>query len=164
MTKHTLTLGEIYVLDSELNGQKNPQSGEVLTKGLISHPISLLQKYWLHDLSDSIQQYKKNVDTLRNELINKYGEKGDNDSITIPMSVDKVDENGNLVKDAEDNVIKVINPKFLEFNAEMETLLAETRDIEHYPFRIENFDFKTDEDYKVFYKILRPTKETESAN
>ena len=161
MNKTTLTLGEIYALEAELSGFVNQQTGEKTVKGLLAQPISLLQKYWLTDLAEDLAKHKKNVDAIRNELIQKHGEPGENGSISINVSVDKLDEEGNPVLNEEGNPVKVLNPKFQEFNQEMEKLFAETREVEHYPFKIEDFDFKTDETYSVFFKLLKSKKEAE---
>lgn len=161
MNKTTLTLGEIYALEAELSGFVNQQTGEKTVKGLLAQSISLLQKYWLTDLAEDLAKHKKNVDAIRNELIQKHGEPGENGSISINVSVDKLDEEGNPVLNEEGNPVKVLNPKFQEFNQEMEKLFAETREVEHYPFKIEDFDFKTDETYSVFFKLLKSKKEAE---
>lgn len=161
MNKTTLTLGEIYALEAELSGFVNQQTGEKTVKGLLSQSISLLQKYWLTDLAEDLAKHKKNVDAIRNELIQKHGEPAENGSISINVSVDKLDEEGNPVLGEDGKAVKVLNPKFQEFNEEMEKLFAETREVEHYPFKIEDFDFKTDETYSVFFKLLKPKKEAE---
>lgn len=162
MNKSTLTLGEIYALEAELAGSVNQQTGEKLLKGLLSQPISLLQKYWLTDLAEELGKHKKTVDNLRNELIQKFGQPTENGAMSISISIDKLDDDGAPVFDDQGNPIKVLNPKFQEFNNSMEELFAETRDIEHYAFKIEDFDFKTDETYTIFFKILKNMKkETE---
>lgn len=161
MNKTTLTLGEIYALESELAGLVDQKTGEKKIKGLLSQQISLLQKYWLTDLAENLTKHKNTVDKLRNEMIQKHGEATEDGSVTISLSIDKRDEEGNPVLDQDGNALKVINPKFQEFNQEIESLFAETREIEFYPFKIEDFDFKTDETYPLFFKILKVKKEPE---
>jgi hypothetical protein len=161
MNKTTLTLGDIYTLESELAGAVNQQTGEKTLKGLLSQQISLLQKYWLTDLAEDLAKHKKNVDGIRNDLIKKYGEPIENGGLSIQMSIDKVDEEGNPVLNEEGKPVKVLNPQFQLFNEEMEKLFAETKEVEHYPFKIEDFDFKTDESYSVFFKLMKPKKEAE---
>jgi hypothetical protein len=162
MNKTTLTLGEIYTLEAELAGAANQQTGEKTLKGLLSQEISLMQKFWLTDLAEELAKHKKNVDKLRNEMIQKHGEATDNGGMSIVVSIDKLDEEGNPVLGEDGKAIKVLNPKFQEFNQEMETLFAETKEIEHYAFKIEDFDFKTDESYAVFFKLLKPKKKEEA--
>jgi hypothetical protein len=161
MIKSTLTLGEIYTLEAELVGQTSQQPGGKDMKGLISQPVSFSQKYWLTDLAESLAKDKKNVDTLRNELIQKLGTPGENGSISIPISIDKTDDEGNVVNGEDGKPLKVINPKFQEFNKAMEEIFSQVRDVEHYPFKLEDFDFKSDETYLTFFKLLKPKKDTE---
>lgn len=163
MIKSTLTLGEIYALEAELAGQVNQQTGEKIVKGLLSQQLSLLQKYWLTDLADELAKHKKTVDTLRNELIQKFGQATEGGGMSISVSVDKTDEEGNPLLGEDGKPVKVLNPKFQEFNDSMEQLFAETREIEHYEFKIQDFDIKTDETYGVFFKLLKPKKEAEPA-
>lgn len=155
MNKTTLTLGEIYALDAELNGSFKQPSGERLTKGLLGQQISLLQKYWVGELNDSVQKHKKNIDKLRDELIIKFGEGTEKSGYTIPLSIDKKDAEGNPVLQEDGTVEKVLNPNFEEFNKEVTVLFEETREIEHYPFKLENFDIETDEFYPIFMKLLK---------
>jgi hypothetical protein len=163
MNKITLTLGEIYTLEAELAGAVNQQTGEQKVKGLLNQNISLLQKYWLTDLVGDLQKHKKNVDKLRDELIVKFGKADEKGGTSIPLSIDKLDEDGNPVLGEDGNPVKVLNPNFQEFNTEMEKLFSEERELEHYPFKIEDFDIKTDESYGVFFKLLKPKKEAEAA-
>jgi hypothetical protein len=162
MNKTTLNLGEIYGLDGELNGVLNQQTGARLSKGILGQALPLLQKYWLGELNDEISKQKKAIDKLRDELVIKYGVPDDKGGYTIPLSIDKVDEEGNVEKNDNDEAVKVINPNFEKFNEEFAALLEETREIEHYPFKIENLDFTTDEVYPVFMKLLK-VKKDESA-
>jgi hypothetical protein len=155
-----LTLGEIYALEAEINGATNPQTGEKTFKGILANPISMLQRYWLTELSELIAKDKKSIDKMRDDLILKLGEAGENGAYSLPTFIDKLDEDGEPVKTEDGkSTVKEFNPKFVEFNNEMNTLLAEEKDIEHYPFSIEAFDFETDESYPVFFKLLKTKKE-----
>ena len=49
MEKISFKLFEFYNLDSELNGVTNQQTGEVVSKGVLSEKIKLTTKYWLSD-------------------------------------------------------------------------------------------------------------------
>jgi hypothetical protein len=155
----SLSIGEIYSLESEINGAVNQQTGEKISKGVLAHPLSMIHRYWLTDLVESISSHKKTVDKLREELIVKLGESDDKGGFSLPMAVDKKDADGNLVLDAEGNTTKEINPNFLEFNDEMNKLFAEKKEVTHYPFTIDAFDFKTDESYPVLFKLLKSKKE-----
>ena len=54
----SLSIGEIYSLESEINGAVNQQTGEKISKGVLAHPLSMIHRYWLTDLVESI-----NIDT-----------------------------------------------------------------------------------------------------
>jgi N-methylhydantoinase B/oxoprolinase/acetone carboxylase alpha subunit len=97
MEKITLKLHEFYALESELNGVTNQQTGEVVSKGLLSEKIKLVTKYWLTDLNKKVAAEKESVEKLKEELIKKYG-KEEEGAISIPMAIDQVDENGEVVK------------------------------------------------------------------
>jgi len=73
MDKITLKLQEFYQLHSELNGFVSPQTGEVVSKGLLTEKVKLITKYWLTDLAKKINTEKESIDKLREELIKKYG-------------------------------------------------------------------------------------------
>jgi uncharacterized coiled-coil protein SlyX len=162
MNKVTINLGEIYALDGELNGSVNQQTGARLSKGILSQQLPLLQKYWLGELNDEVAKQKKNIDKLRDDLVIKFGVADDKGGYTIPLSIDKLDEDGNLILNEEGEIQKQINPKFEEFNQELTTLFEETREFEIYPFKVENMNFTTDEYYPVFMKLLK-VKKDESA-
>lgn len=139
--KTTLTLSEIYALEAELNGLSNTQTGEVLIKGLLNQPLSIKTKYWLTRLRDTVSSEKKSIDDLRNELIKKYGEEDKEGNFSIPMFLDK---------DSKER-----NPKFEEFNKELEELLNTEKELEHAIFGIELFDsLETEENYGVFFKLI----------
>lgn len=159
MNKTSLNLGEIFALEGELNGTINQQTGERLTKGILSQQLPLLQKYWLGELNDEIVKLKKNIDKLRDELVIKFGVADDKGGYAIPLSTDKLDKEGNPVLNDAGEVIKEINPNFESFNKELNILLEETREIEYYPFKLENLDFTSYEFYPVFLKLLKPKKE-----
>ena len=72
MTKKSLKLVQFYNLEAELNGVTNPQTGENLTKGLLSEKIQLKTKYWLTDLYKKAKEQTDACSALRDELIKKY--------------------------------------------------------------------------------------------
>jgi hypothetical protein len=153
--KTVLTIGEIYTLESEINGIFDQKTGEKTFKGLLANPLNMKDRFWLTELLESIAPYKKRVDELKNELILKFGEDDGVEGKTLKMFNDIVQEDGSVSKE--------VNPKFLEFNDEMNALFVETKTISHRQFNIEAFDFKTDETYPVFFKILKAKKEDSSA-
>lgn len=162
MNKTKLTLGEIFALEAELAGITNQQTGEKTLKGLLNQSISLLQKYWITDLVEDLGKHKKNIDKIRNEMIEKYGEKKDDNTITIPVKITKKNEDGTDFLNDEGKTVEVINPNFQMFNEEMEKLFAEEREIEHYPFKLEDFNITTDESYSVFFKLIKKNSNKEA--
>ena len=148
-----LTLGDIYALEAELNGSVNTQTGEKTSKGIMGHPLSMLYRFHLTDLSDKVVADKKKIDANRDALITKLGVPSEN-GFTLPAIIDKLDKKGKPVLNEQGNPVKEVNPKFIEFNEEMTKFLMEEREISHYPFTIEALDFTTDESYPVFLRLL----------
>ena len=70
MEKITLKLSEFYQLEAELNGLSNQQTGEVISKGLLSEKIKLTTKYWLSDLNKKVAAEKESVEKLKEEYPN----------------------------------------------------------------------------------------------
>jgi hypothetical protein len=133
-----LTLSEIYGLESELFGLTNPQTGEVLSKGLLSQSLTLKNRYWLTRLGESIQAEKKTVDTLRESLIKELGVEGENGNFSLDPMIDEKP-----------------NPNFIKFQEELTSLLNEEKEISHSVFLLEQFEnLETTEHYPVFIKLL----------
>ncbi len=142
--KVTLTMAEIFGLETELSGAVNQSTGEKLSKGLLAQPITLVTKFRLTELQKSLVEHKKTFETLRDELITKLGTKDADGNVSIPM----------YLESASEEAPKEINPVFIQFNQEFEAVLSETREITTQKFDISEFDFKTDENYPVFFKVL----------
>lgn len=133
-----LTLNEIYGLESELFGLTNPQSGEVIIKGLLSQSLTLKNRYWLSRLGESIQAEKKAVDTLRDSLIKELGTEDENGNFSLQPMIDEKP-----------------NPNFIKFQEELSSLLNEEKEISHSVFSLDQFEnLETTEHYPVFFKLL----------
>jgi hypothetical protein len=151
MKKTKLTLGEVIALESEISGLTNQQTGEVVLKGLLGEKINLVIKYHLSKLVDSFAADKKILEGLRDELIKKYGEETDNGGIIVVQHLDEAKT--------------IINPKFVQFAQEYETLLSEQKEIEHSVITLEDIkDINSEGRYSVFFKlidsdIITPTEE-----
>ncbi len=113
-------------------------------KQLPDQPITLVTKFRLTELQKSLVEHKKTFETLRDELITKLGTKDADGNVSIPM----------YLESASEEAPKEINPVFIQFNQEFEAVLSETREITTQKFDISEFDFKTDENYPVFFKVL----------
>jgi hypothetical protein len=149
--KVTLTMAEIFGLETELSGAVNQSTGEKLSKGLLAQPITMVTKFRLTELQKSLTEHKKTFETLRDELITKLGTKDEEGNVSIPMYLESTSE----------DAPKEINPVFVQFNQEFEAVLAETREITTQKFDITEFDFKTDENYPVFFKVLETAASAE---
>lgn len=138
--KVKLTLSDILSLDIELSGFVNPETKETVFKGLLAQDLSLVTKFKLSELRDTIAPHKKNVEDLKNEIIKSKGEEKDG-AVSIP-----------IMKDDK------LNPLFIEFQEEYNKLLAEEKKIEVPNFNINDFNITTTESYDVFFKILKDSK------
>jgi hypothetical protein len=163
MNKVTLKLHEFYNLEAELNGVVNQQTGEVVAKGLLSEKIKLTTKYWLSDLVKKVSAEKQAVEALKEELIKKHGEQDENGAVSIPMYIDKVDTDGNAVTtkvkkedgQEEEVTVKLYNPKFIDFQNDFNALLQEERELEHKPFKLDEFEnVESDGVYTTFFKLV----------
>ena len=151
MEKVTLKLHEFYALEAELNGVVNNQTGEVLSKGLLTEKIKLSTKYWLSDLAKKVTTEKESVEKLKEELIKKHGETDETGNISIPMYINVVtNEEGEITS-------REVNPKFVEFQNDFNTLLKESREIEHKEFKLDDFENVESEGvYVTFFKLVKP--------
>jgi hypothetical protein len=150
MEKVTLKLQEFYSLESELNGVVNNQTSGTTFKGLLSEKIKLTTKYWLYDLFKKISAEKESIDKLREELIKKYGVE-ENGSINIPVYINEV-----IDDETKEIVSREINPNFISFQNDFNSLLQEERELEYRPFKLEEFEnVETDGVYITFFKLVQ---------
>lgn len=150
MEKITLKLGDILQLESEINGFTNPNTGEQLLKGFLKQNLSIILKYELSELGETLSKERKKIESLRDELIQKYGEADDKGGVMVKMTLEKKDENGEVIS-------TIINPKYVEFDKEYGTLLSQDKEIE-YP-EITKDDLreagKTNDQYVVLFKLIK---------
>ena len=145
MKKTTLKLVEFYALDVELNGFVNPQTKEILSKGLLQEKLPLKTKFWLSDISKKVADVKTTTEKLREELIKKYGDVNEHGGFSIPPMKSNPDNPSELI----------VNPNYGLFQKEFDVLLNEEKEIEYKPFSINEFDsFETDANYPVFFKFI----------
>lgn len=149
MEKVTLKLQEFYQLSSELNGFVNQQTGETVSKGLLAERVKLTTKYWLADLAKKITAEKESIDKLREELIKKYGVE-ENGSVNIPVYINEV-----IDDETKEVVSREVNPDFISFQNDFNSLLQEERELEYRPFKLEEFEnVETDGVYTTFFKLV----------
>lgn len=159
MQKITLKLHEFYNLDAELNGIVNQGTGEKLSSGLLGEKLSLVTKYWISDLAKKVAAEKQAIEQIKNDLIKKYGKEDENGSITIPMLVEDVDEEGVPYKDVDpdgkETVRRKFNPDFQQFEKEFNELLQTEKDVEYKPIKLSELEkVETSENYTVFFKLV----------
>jgi hypothetical protein len=152
MEKSTLALEEIYLLRGELLGSVNPNTNEVISKGLASEKLGIVTKYWLTELAKFADKEKVKIDEIRNEMIKKYGEEKDG-LVSIPSFVEEGDD-------------KVVNPNFKSFSDEFKELLSQMKEVSHFKFTLDHFITKADPNgieidgnYPVFYSLISVNKE-----
>ena len=160
MEKITLKLYEFYNLDAELNGVTNQQTGEKISNGLLQEKLPLVTKYWLSDLGKKVAAEKATVEELKNDLIKKYGKGDDKGGISIPMVIDEVDSEGNIVfttdSEGKSSSKKVINPDFQKFEKEFNDLLQTNKDLEYSTIKLADFaNVETSENYSTFFKLVK---------
>lgn len=142
MEKKTLKLIQFYNLEAELNGVINPQTGEKLSKGILSEKLQLKTKYWLSDLSKKVKEQTDACSALRDELIKKYGEESEKGISISPL----IEEDGKNVP----------NPRFALFQDEFNALLNEEREIEYKELSIEDFgSIETEAVYETLFSLLK---------
>jgi hypothetical protein len=149
MQNTTLQLGQILQLETEVNGVVNTQTGEIISKGLLKEVLKFKTKYWLMQLSEDLVEEKKKIESFRDQLVKELGEEDETGAISLPVFI-------NEVKDEEDKVVsREVNPKFLDFQEKFNELLAETKEINHGKFLLEDFELvESAEVYPVFFKLI----------
>jgi hypothetical protein len=159
MEKITLKLGDVLQLESEINGYTDPQTGEQVFEGFSKQNLSIILKYELSDFSTELKGERSKVETLRDELIKKYGEEDGNGGVLVKMY--------NEVKDDEGNVTgKVVNPQYIEFDNEYGVLLNQEIEIEYPEITKEDLKDagKTKDKYQVLFKLIKKEVKKEGAN
>jgi hypothetical protein len=150
MEKISLKLGEILQLESEINGFNNPETGEQIYKGFLKQNLSIILKYELTELGETLSKERKKVEKLRDELIVKYGEENESGSVMVKMVFEEKDENGEVIS-------TVINPKYIEFDNEYGTLLNQEKEIEYPEITKEDLREagKTNDKYTILFKLIK---------
>ena len=149
MKTQSFKLFELLQLEAELSGVLNQKTGERVLEGLLSQKLSLTTKYWLNGLVSTLLDEKKQIESLRDELIKKHGTADADGNIGISMYV----ETGE--KDADGNALTQVNPKYLEFNAEYNALLNESKDIKIPSIKFAELEkIETEENYNLVLKYL----------
>lgn len=158
-----IKLGNIFLLDSELNGltqpaqqsnsneSEQPTESTVVLKGFINELLPLSTKFWLLELNKELQPIKASVDSLREEIIKKYGTATEDGAIFIPVykkDSEVYDEDGNVIE-AE------ISEEYTKFQTEYSALLNEEKEIKFMPIPLSVLDkIETDKSYSFILQNL----------
>jgi hypothetical protein len=150
MEKISLKLGEILQLESEINGFQNRETGEQVYKGFIKQNLSIILKYELTELSETLVNERKKIDGLREELIKKHGEDDGSGSIFVKMFNEVLDDDGNVVS-------RAFTENYLKFDEEYSSLLNSDKEIEYPEITKEDLKEagKSNDDYKVLFKLIK---------
>jgi hypothetical protein len=145
----SLTLEEIFVLESELAGARNQDTGEQLLQGVMAQKLSLRVKYALHLLHAKALEQKTAALKLREELIKSLANGEDEQGNPLVERFVK-GENGTPA------VPLTLTPEFTELNKQWNELLKETRPLSlSKSLKLSDFEhIETDEYYPVFMSIL----------
>ena len=150
-----IKLGNIYVLESELNGlsQTNQQTGEStpILKGFINEKLPLSTKFWLLELNKEVQAIKTTLESLREGLIKKYGTENSEGQIMIPLY-----EEGSEVFDEEGKLIDAKpNESYVKFQEEYAELIGEEKELQFTPIPLTVIEkIETDETYSIILQNL----------
>lgn len=160
MEKITLKLFEFYNLDAELNGITNQATGETISVGLLREKLPLVTKYWLTELGKKVAAEKAAVEELKNDLIKKFGKEDDKGGVSIPMVIDELDADGNLImvtdNEGKEVAKKKINPDFQQFEKEFNELLQTEKELEYKPIVLADLaKLETEENYATLFKLVK---------
>lgn len=149
MENITLKLGEAIQLEMEINGFVNPETGKQEYEGFLKQDISIILKYELSELGEILTKEKTKIDTLRNELIKKYGAEK-NGMLFVDMFIDEKDEDGNIVS-------RVINPKYVQFDKDLGELLSQEKEFSYPTITKDDLKSagKTKDKYIVLFKLIK---------
>lgn len=158
MEKITLKLGDVLQLESEINGYVNPQDGLEIYKGFTKQNLSIILKYELKELGEILKAERTKVESLRDELILKYGEKDEKNGVMVKMYNETKDDDGNVLT-------RVVNPQYVEFDKEYGILLDQEKEIEYPEITKEDLKEagKSSDNYIVLFKLVKKEVKKEGA-
>jgi hypothetical protein len=158
MKKRKLKLFEVLNLEAEIAGLTNQTTGERVIEGLLSQKISAVTKYWLNSILDTLEKEKKMLNDIRDELIKKYGDEEASGIISINQRIE-TGEN-----DEQGNPTSVVNPKYVEFMSEYNTVLQESIEIKLPEINLHELSrVETSDNYQLVFKYMVKAPSEESA-
>ena len=150
MEKITLKLKDALQLESELNGFRNPENGEVFYEGFINQNLSVILKYDLRETIEFLTKERKKVDAIKDELVKKYGEDNGKGGIYVNMYLDEKNDLGEIIG-------RKINPVYLEFDKEFSELLDKEIEVECPEITKDDLKNagKTNDNYLVLFRLIK---------
>jgi len=149
MEKIKLKLSEVYGLNAELKGIINQQTGEIIQKGILDENLSIKTKYSLSKVSTQLVKEIESVEKLREEIIKKYGDVDKDNKYFIPQRINEV-----IDEETKQVVSFDINPKFIQFQTEFESLLQEEVEIDYTPILLDQIDIKSEINPSILFKLI----------
>ncbi len=150
MEKVKLSLKDALQLESELNGLVNQQTGEIIYDGFLKQNLSIIKKYELKETVEFLQNERKKVNELKDELIKKHGEDDGRGGLMVRTFDEVVDDKGLVIS-------RKFNEKYLEFDKEYAELLK--KEIEFDFPEVTKEDLiragETQDDYIVLFKLVK---------
>lgn len=145
-TKKTkLNVLQLRDLHLELNGDT-----ALGTKGLLQEKIPFVLKFHMSSVAKIALEVYSTTEDMRVELIKQYGVVSDTGYVNIEQTLIEIDETTGLEKQVE-------NPNYIKFIKEWSDIVQVEKEIEHYPFNIEEFkDLETDFNYRTVFLIISP--------
>jgi hypothetical protein len=145
-TKKTkLNVLQLRDLHLELNGDT-----ALGTKGLLQEKIPFVLKFHMSSVAKIALEVYSTTEDMRVELIKQYGVVSDTGYVNIEQTLIEIDETTGLEKQVE-------NPNYIKFIKEWSDIVQVEKEIEHYPFSIEEFkDLETDFNYRTVFLIISP--------
>lgn len=150
MEKVKLSLKDALQLESELNGLVNQQTGEIIYDGFLKQNLSIIKKYELKETVEFLQNERKKVNELKDDLIKKHGEDDGKGGLMVRTFDEVVDDKGLVIS-------RKFNEKYLEFDKEYAELLK--KEIEFDFPEVTKEDLiragETQDDYIVLFKLVK---------
>ncbi len=150
MEKVKLSLKDALQLESESNGLVNQQTGEIIYDGFLKQNLSIIKKYELKETVEFLQNERKKVNELKDELIKKHGEDDGRGGLMVRTFDEVVDDKGLVIS-------RKFNEKYLEFDKEYAELLK--KEIEFDFPEVTKEDLiragETQDDYIVLFKLVK---------
>jgi len=147
MQSQTIKLFEFYNLDVELNGRVNQQTGEKLAIGILEEKLSLVPKYWLNQLANTVKAEITLLDAQRDELVKKYGTENEDGGVSLTPVLVEEDDSGVEIRRP--------NPAFLQFNQEFSELLNQEKEVSYAPTKLSDLaNIETSNNYPTLFKFI----------